>query len=190
MKRIIHIVLLMSAALPLTGCTSMQNVDMCLRNKCLTQLAWKHWCWCYTDVDHVLHFAKGFKAGYRDVLEGGKGCQPTMPPKFYWKSCYQSAKGKCKVNAWFDGFSHGALAAHQDGVASLSAIPISPTARLNLQMASGQPQPLGGYGHQMPPPAAHTPGTTLLGPLLPAGIPEDDDPIIDEAIPVRPYEDE
>ena len=34
--------------------------------------------------------------------------------------------------AWFDGFSHGAAAAQQDGLGNLQQLPISPTARANM----------------------------------------------------------
>ena len=119
-----------------TGCNAIHDgINDCetrLRNECLSQKAWGHWSWCYDDLDHPYHFAKGFKAGYEDVLAGGKGCQPTLPPRCYWKPCYQSAAGRCKINAWFDGFSHGAVAAQQDGYGNLQSIPISPTARANF----------------------------------------------------------
>jgi len=123
-----------------------------VHHKVQAQKAWHQWSWCYDEINHPHHFAKGFKAGYRDVLDGGKGCQPTLPPRCYWKSCYRSAEGRCKVNAWFDGFSHGAMAAQQDGAGNWNQIPISPTARMNLQMASAQPKAFGiaTYGVPMP----------------------------------------
>ena len=89
------------------------------------------------------HFARGFKAGYRNVLEGGSGCQPTLPPECYWKACYQTPAGRCKTYAWFDGFSHGALAAKQDGYGGLGEIPISPRVKENLRLANSRPgQPI------------------------------------------------
>ncbi len=154
MKPIQYAILLLSAAAA-GGCASMQDglVDheVRLRNRMRAQHAWNEWSWCYDDLDHPFHFAKGFKAGYRDILNGGKGCQPTLPPRCYWKSCYRSAEGRCKVNAWFDGFSHGALAAQQDGVGAWNQIPLSPTARMNMHAVtrSGQPMPT---AHPLPPP--------------------------------------
>ena len=119
-----------------TGCNAMRDsINDCetrLRNEVLSQKAWCQWSWAYDDLDHPYHFSKGFKAGYEDVVAGGKGCQPTLPPRCYWKPCYQSAAGRSKINAWFEGFSHGALAAEQDGYGNLQAIPISPTARANF----------------------------------------------------------
>lgn len=129
----------------ISGCSSMFdsviNCEMAIRNKVLSQKAWGHWSWCYENLDHPYHFAKGFKAGYTDVLNGGSGCQPTLPPQCYWKPAYQSPEGRAKTNSWFDGFSHGALAAQQDGYGNLGEIPISPTARANIEAARQQPDP-------------------------------------------------
>lgn len=118
------------------GCSALQDhcieLETDLRNQILAQRAWGEWSWCYDELDHPKHFARGFKDGYTDVINGGNGCQPTLPPKCYWKPHYQSPDGRACIEAWFDGFSHGALAAQQDGQANLGQIPISPTARMNL----------------------------------------------------------
>ncbi|MCA9062932.1 MAG: hypothetical protein KDA96_07730 [Planctomycetaceae bacterium] len=127
------IALLLGAA---SGCSSLQDhvvdVETGLRNRVLAHQAWNEWSWCYDDLDHPFHFSKGFRDGYRAVLAGGSGCQPTLPPRCYWKPQYQTPEGRCVTHAWFDGYSHGALAAQQDGYGNLNEIPISPTARANL----------------------------------------------------------
>ena len=134
--------LLITAA---AGCASIQDcvvdIEMDVRNHVLAQKAWGEWSWCYDDLDYPFHFAKGFKDGYTNILEGGNGCQPTLPPKCYWKPQFQSPEGRCQTNAWFDGFSHGALAAQQDGYGALQQIPISPTARANLMTRLSTPAP-------------------------------------------------
>jgi len=182
MKQLQSVSLMFVLALLLTGCASMHNgvdnIESSVRHKCRAQIAWNQWSWCYDELTHPFHFAKGFKAGYRDVLEGGNGCQPTLPDRCYWKSCYQSAEGRCKVNEWFDGFSHGALAAQQDGAGNWNQIPLSPTARMNLQMANARPQATGRGLHGIPTP---TPGSV---PPAPAALPlvianEPDPPTID-----------
>ncbi|MCA9051841.1 MAG: hypothetical protein KDA89_24050 [Planctomycetaceae bacterium] len=121
----------------LSGCASLCDevisMEMGCRNHILAQKAWGHWSWCYDDLDHPWHFAKGFKAGYRNVLDGGSGCQPTLPPQCYWKPKYQTSEGNCQIHSWFDGYSHGALAAKQDGYGHMGEIPISPTARANIE---------------------------------------------------------
>ena len=138
MKRITTVLLLLSMTAGLSGCAAMfDGVVSCeteIRNCVLAQKAWGHWSWCYGDLDFPFHFAKGFKDGYKNVLEGGSGCQPTLPPQCYWKPCYQTPEGHCKIHAWFDGFSHGVLAAKQDGYGAMGEIPISPTARQNLEL--------------------------------------------------------
>ncbi len=50
------------------------------------------------------HFADGFKAGYLDVANGGKGCPPVVPPKRYWSACYMTPKGQQAAQQWFAGF--------------------------------------------------------------------------------------
>jgi hypothetical protein len=128
-----------------TGCNAIQDycidVETSSRNCILSHKAWCHWSWCYEDLDYPHHFAKGFRAGYENILEGGKGCQPTLPPRWYWKPCYQTPEGRCKIAAWFDGFSHGAVAAQQDGYGALGEIPISPTARQNWLSRQATPNP-------------------------------------------------
>ena len=198
MKRTRYMSLLTLAAVFLTGCASMHSsrsggLVEGIKHKCEAQQAWNAWSWCYAELNHPFHFARGFKAAYRDVREGGKGCQPTLPPKCYWKSRYQSAEGRCKVNAWFEGYSHGALAAQQDGVGHWNEIPISPTARINLQMQNLQPASHGS-GYSSPSPGE--------APALPSALPgtehrrnrggNSDDAVTQkedaERVPVRPYE--
>jgi len=211
MKRMQYMSLLMLVAVSLTGCASMRSnrsggLGEGLRRKCKAQQAWNVWSWCYEELDHPYHFARGFKAAYRDVHEGGNGCQPTLAPKYYWKSKFQSVEGRCKVNAWFDGYSHGALAAQQDGVSGLNQIPISPTARTNLQMASLQPQPFGASSYDSPMPIAvpappPAPGLPPIGgaannEFRPDGEVENEGDVEDagtqtdnnKALPPRPYE--
>lgn len=124
--------LLFSAA----GCNAIS--DLCLetemgcRNHVLAHKAWGEWSWCYDELDHPHHFAKGFRAGYENILTGGKGCQPTLPPRLYWKPCFQTPLGQCQIQSWFDGYSHGALAAQQDGYGNLNTLPMSSSARQNL----------------------------------------------------------
>lgn len=180
-----------------TGCHALNDhvidAEMDLRNCVLAQKAWGEWSWCYDELDHPVHFAKGFKDGYRDVLEGGNGCQPTLPPQCYWKPQFQTPEGRCKINAWFDGYSHGALAAKQDGYGNLQELPISPTARANI-MAKRAPAPRFPYAahstsesvpaavqlQETPPETPDMPAENLL-PQLDAGGES-------ETIPPRPYE--
>lgn len=125
------------------GCNAIQDhfitFETDTRNTVLSQKGWMNWASCYNEVDYKSHFAKGFKEGYTNILEGGRGCQPTLPPRCYWKPHYQTPVGRAKINAWFDGYSHGAVAAKQDGFGSLQQLPISPTARANLMTRQAPP---------------------------------------------------
>lgn len=208
MKRTTFNSILLAMVIGLSGCATMTDgIISCetgIRNRILAQKAWGHWSWCYTELDCPYHFACGFKAGYRNILDGGNGCQPTLPPQCYWKPAYQTPEGRCKVNSWFDGFSHGALAAKQDGYGGMGEIPISPTARMNLEMAQMPAQQdlyiegpyiEGVHGEMVTPD-----GGMLMQPpqVLDAdeqnnvGIPEviDGDPaeLPNVPVPVRPYE--
>jgi hypothetical protein len=166
------------------GCATIADCcieqETSMRNCVLAQKAWGNWSWCYDDLDHPFHFAKGFKAGYKNILEGGKGCQPTLPPRWYWKPCYQSPEGRCKIASWFDGYSHGALAAQQDGYGSLQELPISPTARANWVSQFATPNPAcfdGMYHGQVP---GSPDSVAPEGAIIPEDAPMDG---IDESVP-------
>ena len=195
MKRITIGMLLLAMTFSFSGCASMCDgvisCEMTIRNHVLAQKAWGHWSWCYDKIDYPMHFAKGFKDGYRNVLDGGNGCQPTLPPQCYWKPQFQTPVGRCKTNSWFDGFSHGALAARQDGYGSLGEIPISPTARTNIEVARTQPTtniygtPYVGDGGVIDGLEGMIPNSTTdsIGVEL---VPAEGNPTL--PVPVRPYE--
>lgn len=125
-------------ALPLSGCSAYTG----LRNtwsyngtwnegmfqskiKHAAKRAWKSRSHCYANQQHLKDFARGFRAGYVDVADGGTGCTPTFPPREYWGWKYQSAEGQAKVSAWFSGFPYGAQAAEEDGMGNYSQIQTS-----------------------------------------------------------------
>lgn len=70
-------------------------------------------------------FMDGFLEGYHDMLQGGDGCLPVVPPRRYWNWKYQSAGGQGAVNDWFEGYRAGVAAAKEDGLANISCVPIS-----------------------------------------------------------------
>lgn len=71
------------------------------------------------------HFRNGFIDGYCNVCSGGDGFVPATPPDCYWGYQYQSADGSKCVNAWFEGYPAGALAAKQDDAGSYHDVYIS-----------------------------------------------------------------
>jgi len=77
------------------------------------------------DQFHSSDYRGGFIAGYIAVCNGDTGELPTMPPKRYWASRYQSPDGQQKSQAWFRGYPEGVNAARQDGISSYRDIVIS-----------------------------------------------------------------
>jgi len=194
--KLTRFILSLALTAAITGCSGINDaVDKQvngLHSSLTAYEAWAEWSWCYDDLDHPADFASGFKAGYQDVLNGGAGCQPTLPPRHYWKPCYRNAEGHCMINAWFEGFSHGAVAAQQDGANAYGSIPLSPRARTNLQMQATPVQPVN--WSQAPAAPAPTATDTSLpsGPIPPA--PPAAAPIVPDMMPPRPpmpmYEDD
>ena len=95
------------------------------------------------------------------------------------------------TDSWFDGFSHGALAAQQDGFGNLKQIPISPTARANMMTRHARP-PQSVYGNAL---MAPVPDGVPAAAGIPAGaaaMPElNPEPKRAESllpVPVKPYE--
>ncbi|MCE3015802.1 MAG: hypothetical protein ACK56W_04385 [Pirellula sp.] len=78
--------------------------------------AWNARSSCFQNQKYIKDFARGFRAGYMDVADGGTGCVPSFPPREYWGWRYQSCEGQAKVSAWFSGFPHGVRAAEEDGI--------------------------------------------------------------------------
>lgn len=77
------------------------------------------------DQFHSTDYQAGFIAGYTAICNGETGELPTMPPKRYWASRYQSPDGQHKSQAWFRGYPEGVTAARQDGISSYRDIVIS-----------------------------------------------------------------
>lgn len=112
-----------------SGCTAMTGLNnywaynsywndgmMGFRNGSYAHKAWHARKHNFASQQYLKDFQRGFKAGYMDVANGGKGCTPTFPPREYWGWRYQSCEGQARVAAWFAGFPHGARAAEEDGV--------------------------------------------------------------------------
>lgn len=138
MKRFVWIAWI-SLSFVTVGCHSVRShcndTRTDVRNCILAHNAWTDYSECVEARPHYHDFGKGYKAGYRDVLEGGKGCQPALPPECYWGPCYETVEGRQQINAWFEGYSQGALTAQQHGLANLQKLPISPAMRATLASA-------------------------------------------------------
>lgn len=179
------------------GCNSISDMvlekEMACRNHVLAMKGWVAWSSYYDDQDYHYDFASGFRAGYENILAGGKGCQPTLPPRHYWKPCYQNPKGQGKIQSWFDGYSHGALAAQQDGYSDIQTIPLSSTTRQNflnskIPASNACFAELGDAPELGPDEQLEMPGPVQIEDVLQDGpVIETPDPATLEVVP-RPYE--
>ena len=137
-KRLAILLLASSATVPFAGCTAFTGMNnswqyngywnqtmMGHRNKSSASKAWHcrkhHFC----NEKYLREFSHGFRAGYMDVADGGKGCTPSFPPREYWGWKYQSCEGQARVAAWYSGFPHGARAAEEDGIGTWTQIQTS-----------------------------------------------------------------
>jgi hypothetical protein len=80
------------------------------------------------DPDHVFSsdFVQGFKDGFADyVYAGGTGEPPPLPPRYYWKTRYETPQGHQAIADWFAGFRLGAELARESGYRELVMIPSS-----------------------------------------------------------------
>jgi hypothetical protein len=71
-------------------------------------------------------FAHGFKDGFADyVYAGGTGEPPPLPPRYYWKTRYETPQGHQAIADWFAGFRLRAELARESGYRELVMIPSS-----------------------------------------------------------------
>lgn len=121
-RRLLQVVVLLILTTQFIGCSSCnrqiaaQALDKQLA--CLKDRVWAKRAYNlrYGNCDRQFgdHFRNGFIDGYCKVCEGGDGYVPAVPPDCYWGYQYQSADGSKCVNAWFEGYPSGAVAARED----------------------------------------------------------------------------
>ena len=71
-------------------------------------------------------FACGWKQGYFDAACGSNGAPPPVPPECYWKPFFQTPEGRKQVDAWYEGYHYGVIAADQQNAGELARIPTAP----------------------------------------------------------------
>ena len=176
-KRLAILLLASSATVPLGGCSAFTGLNnswqyngywnqtmMGHRNKSSASKAWHcrkhHFC----NEKYLREFSQGFRAGYMDVADGGKGCTPSFPPREYWGWKYQSCEGQARVAAWYSGFPHGARAAEEDGIGTWTQIQTSSAIQqqysehgmLNVENSGMYPIPQAAVPNGRPPAAVAT----------------------------------
>jgi len=122
MKRSIGAVLAFAVACLGGGCVS--DINYCanyVHQWWTTDQAWSSRKWMYEDVPCESSFKAGFKAGYRFANCGGDSCQPPGPSHF-WSAGGMTEQDQREAQAWCNGFTHGTMAAQQDGNVVVSAL--------------------------------------------------------------------
>src|SRR5262249_9287416 len=123
----------------------------------------------YSGMECGSDFGSGFRAGYAGMATYGNGTVPALPPRTYWSPWYQSQYGQQQTQAWFDGYSHGVLAAGKDGV--------NPYSRITTTAKPGGRRPNSTGNHKVvnPPPPAPPAESTPKDEDVPSDVPSYDD---------------
>ena len=137
-RRCVELLLLISAS----GCVAFQDCEYRMAQKCRAHRAW--WCGCDQpcSCNPYSHYSFGWRRGYTDVLMGGDGECPPVPPQCYWSHKYQSENGEIAIENWYQGYSHGASAALASCGDRYHPVPISDSYRqCNPDCLSGDHAP-------------------------------------------------
>lgn len=133
------------------------------KNSSAARSAWNQCSDVYQTTEYKRDFRRGFLAGYESVAFGSNGCPPSIPPSSYWKARFGSPEGKARTNAWFDGYSHGAVAAQGDDVAEANRM-VTRGGRTGCQPHHGTGEGLPSLNHEMEDMNAPGPEPLLIPP--------------------------
>lgn len=109
-----------------------QPLDYCLpeelcrsseRHRRLATAAWHEFALGAMSNDYSGDYAIGFQEGFADFLDAGPGNVPALPPRRYWRACYQTPRGHQAILDWYEGFREGALAAADSGYREFATLP-------------------------------------------------------------------
>jgi hypothetical protein len=96
------------------------------RNQELAEAFWADFQAAAPGMTYSDDFALGFKEGFAVFLfEGGTGNPPPVPPRYYWRTEYQSVEGHQAIEDWFAGYRRGAGSARLSGYRRLVTVPPS-----------------------------------------------------------------
>ncbi len=96
--------------LSLSGCTALSDCKYEMGQKIRTGQAWHEFDGC-NEQCFTSDYRDGWKQGYYDVLTGGDGRPPVVPPKKYWKPPVFTEHDPSRQNHWFTGYQDGASCA-------------------------------------------------------------------------------
>jgi hypothetical protein len=113
------------------------------RNRRWAEAAWINVCSAGPTPFSTDH-ADGFKLGYAEYLfRGGDGEPPLVAPLRYRNVKYQTPEGFAAIQAWFNGYRHGASIARESGarqwVTGPSALPANPHAEVGAEIVLPAP---------------------------------------------------
>lgn len=109
----------------ISGCATFQDSEY------KTAQYWRSHCaWWRNPCDRcsanpVSHYSKGWRQGYADVLMGGDGTCPPVPPHCYWSHKFQNCYGEQAIDDWFKGYHDGANSGLASGRGTYHTVPIS-----------------------------------------------------------------
>lgn len=92
------------------GCVSFQDFEYRTAQECRAHCAW--WL-CPNErcsSNPCSHYSCGWRRGYADILLGGDGTCPPVPPQCYWSHKYQCEAGEIAIQEWFQGYRDGGAA--------------------------------------------------------------------------------
>jgi len=95
------------------------------RDRKLARCAWRDFEQNNAETDYSCHFERGFKQGFIDHIELGATDPPLLPPRKYWKVCYETAEGHEAINDWFGGYRTGITESAETGFRQFITIPVS-----------------------------------------------------------------
>ena len=96
--------------LSLSGCTALSDCKYELGQKIRTGQAWHEFDGC-NERCFTGDYRDGWKQGYYDVLTGGDGRPPVVPPKKYWKPPVFTEHDPSRQDDWYTGYQDGAACA-------------------------------------------------------------------------------
>lgn len=107
------------------GCVAFQDCEYRVAQKMRASRAWWYSCDERCSSNPWSHYSFGWKQGYADVLMGGDGTCPPVPPHHYWSHKFQSENGEIAIGNWFEGYHHGAAAALASCRGQFHPVPLS-----------------------------------------------------------------
>jgi hypothetical protein len=93
--------------LSLSGCTALSDCKYELGQKIRTKQAWHEFDGC-NEKCFTVDYQSGWKQGYYEVLTGGDGRPPLVPPKKYWKPPVFVEHDPSRQDDWYVGYQDGA----------------------------------------------------------------------------------